>query len=294
MKLAGIFASLPTPFDYRGDLYMAKVRHNVEKWNHTKLAGYVVGGWAGEGVLLSCEERARLWAAVREAAGPPVERLLVAGLGFGGVREMVRLANSAADLGYHAAVLSAPYYYKGRALGSASQTVYVRAVADQSRIPILISHEPQAGAGLPVQALADLAAHPNIVAVVECSGDAEKIAQLVRESPPEFQVLTGAASTLAASLAGGAAGAALDFAAAAPYACLSIYEAVRTREHEAAQDLQRRLAPAISALAEHGVPGLKYAMDLNGYYGGPPRLPLLPPSAEAKGEIEAAFRELKG
>jgi 4-hydroxy-2-oxoglutarate aldolase len=35
-------------------------------------------------------------------------------------------------------------------------------------------------------------------------------------------------------------------------------------------------------------------MDLNGYYGGPPRLPLTPPTAEAKQEIEAAFRDLKG
>ncbi|HYM11157.1 MAG TPA: dihydrodipicolinate synthase family protein, partial [Bryobacterales bacterium] len=82
--------------------------------------------------------------------------------------------------------------------------------------------------------------------------------------------------------------------AAAPYACISIYEAVRTREHEAAQDLQRRLAPAAGAIAEYGVPGLKYAMDLNGYYGGPPRLPLLPAGAEAKREMEGAFRQVNG
>jgi 4-hydroxy-2-oxoglutarate aldolase len=44
----------------------------------------------------------------------------------------------------------------------------------------------------------------------------------------------------------------------------------------------------------YGVPGLKYAMDLNGYYGGPPRSPLVPPSAEAKKEIELAFKDLTG
>jgi len=35
-------------------------------------------------------------------------------------------------------------------------------------------------------------------------------------------------------------------------------------------------------------------MDLNGYYGGPPRLPLSVPAAAAKREIETAFAELKG
>ena len=45
---------------------------------------------------------------------------------------------------------------------------------------------------------------------------------------------------------------------------------------------------------KYGVPGLKYAMDLNGYYGGIPRLPLTPIGPEAKKEIEQAFDGIKG
>jgi 4-hydroxy-2-oxoglutarate aldolase len=45
---------------------------------------------------------------------------------------------------------------------------------------------------------------------------------------------------------------------------------------------------------KYGVPGLKYAMDLAGYYGGPPRLPLIVPTPEAKKEIEQAFADLRG
>jgi len=48
------------------------------------------------------------------------------------------------------------------------------------------------------------------------------------------------------------------------------------------------------AATKYGIPGLKYAMDLNGHYGGPPRLPLAPPSLEAQAEIAAAFGEIKG
>ena len=45
---------------------------------------------------------------------------------------------------------------------------------------------------------------------------------------------------------------------------------------------------------KYGIPGLKHAMDLNGYYGGPPRLPLIPVDPAAKAEIEAAFDGIKG
>ena len=58
---------------------------------------------------------------------------------------------------------------------------------------------------------------------------------------------------------------------------------------------ENRIAHAAKLVTvKYGIPGLKHAMDLNGYYGGPPRLPLSAPSAEAKREIEEAFRDLKG
>src|ERR1035441_5594850 len=60
-------------------------------------------------------------------------------------------------------------------------------------------------------------------------------------------------------------------------------------------DWQNRIGRAAALVtSKYGVPGLKYAMDLNGYYGGPPRLPLIVPTPEAKREIEEAFRDLKG
>ena len=69
----------------------------------------------------------------------------------------------------------------------------------------------------------------------------------------------------------------------------------RTREEAAGLDWQNRIGRAAALVTtKYGVPGLKYAMDLNGYYGGPPRLPLTPPTASARKEIEDAFQDLKG
>jgi 4-hydroxy-2-oxoglutarate aldolase len=93
----------------------------------------------------------------------------------------------------------------------------------------------------------------------------------------------------------GASGAILAFANAAPYASITIWEAFRTREHEAASEWQRRITAAARLVTTgYGIPGLKYAMDLKGYYGGLPRLPLVVPSVQAKREIEEAFREIQG
>jgi 4-hydroxy-2-oxoglutarate aldolase len=292
MKLEGVFSPIATPFDYNGDLYLAKIRHNVEKWNRTGLAGYVVGGSAGEGVLLTCEEKLRLWGAVREAAAG---KLLIAATGRESVRETVELTNLAAGIGYNAALVGAPHHYKDQMGNGAAQALYFRTVADRTKIPIIICNAPQAaGIDIAAQTVLDLAGHPNIVGVEERSGSIEKIMELVNGAPEGFPVFAGSEAALWPSLMAGAAGAIVALANPAPYACISIYEAVRTREVAAAADLQKRLSPAAGAIARHGVPGLKYAMDLNAYYGGPPRLPLLPATSRIKREVEEAFRDVRG
>jgi dihydrodipicolinate synthase/N-acetylneuraminate lyase len=42
-----------------------------------------------------------------------------------------------------------------------------------------------------------------------------------------------------------------------------------------------------------GIPGLKYGMDLNGYFGGPARLPLLPLTADLKAEVEQLLADVR-
>lgn len=294
LKLEGIYPPITTPFDAEGELYRAKLKHNIERWNQTGLAGYVVCGSTGESVMLTAEEKLRLWEWAAEYAAP--DKLLIAGTGMESVRETVELTNRAAALGYRAAMVRTPHYYKNLINNAAAQALYFRAVADQSRIPIMIYNWPQAtGVDIPAEAVAALSEHPNIVAIKESSGSLEKVMRMIREVRPGFQVLIGSAPTLYPSLMVGAVGAVLAFANAAPLATLAVWEAVRTREYEAARDWQNRIADAaVLVTTRYGVPGLKYAMDLKGYYGGPPRLPLTPPDAEARRRIEEAFRELKG
>ena len=294
MKLQGIFPPITTPFDHAGNIYAAKLQHNIEKWNRTTLAGYVVTGSTGESVLLTAEEKVELWELVARHAAP--EKLLIAGTGVESVRETVCLTNRAAELGYKAALVKTPHYYKNLLNRADAQTLYYRAVADQARIPVIIYNFPQATAlDIPAAAVVELSHHANIIGIKESSGNMEKVMQMMRESRPGFQVTVGSAPTLWPSLLMGATGAILAFANAAPYATIAIWEAYRMREEHAGRDWQNRIARAAALVTtKYGIPGLKHAMDLNGYYGGPPRLPLSVPTPEAKREIEEAFQDLKG
>ncbi len=108
-------------------------------------------------------------------------------------------------------------------------------------------------------------------------------------------MLAGAAQKLHASLEAGAVGGILAFAVAAPTACFEIFTAWKEGDSELAKLKQEKLAIAADAvISKLGIiPALKYAMDLNGYYGGPPRLPFLPLTAEQKSEVERLMADIR-
>ena len=108
-----------------------------------------------------------------------------------------------------------------------------------------------------------------------------------RQKEVGFQVLVGAAHKLQSSLDAGAVGGILAFACPAPTACYEIYTAWKEGDHELAHTKQERIANASEKVVGGlGIPGVKYAMDFNGYYGGIARLPLLPLTTEMKDEVE--------
>jgi len=114
-----------------------------------------------------------------------------------------------------------------------------------------------------------------------------------RQKEVGFQVLVGAAHKLQPSLDAGAVGAILAFAGPAPTACYEIYAAWKEGDAELARLKQERMAQAAQRVGDLGVPGFKHGMDLNGYYGGPSRLPFLPLTADAKAEIERLLADIR-
>jgi dihydrodipicolinate synthase/N-acetylneuraminate lyase len=114
-----------------------------------------------------------------------------------------------------------------------------------------------------------------------------------RQKEAGFQVLVGAAHKLQPSLDAGAVGAILAFACPAPTACYEIYAAFKEGDAQLASLKQERIVKAAQRVGDLGVPGFKHAMDYNGYYGGPSRLPFLPLTSDLKAEIESLLADVR-
>src|SRR5271157_4364769 len=143
---------------------------------------------------------------------------------------------------------------------------------------------------VPVGALAGTASAPKpSSAAVKVVGGLK-----TREKEVGFQVLVGAAQKLEPSLAVGAVGAILAFADCAPTACYEIYAAWKDGDTALAREKQERIVKAAERIVGGlSIPGVKYAMDYNGFYGGPPRLPLLPLTADKKEEVEQLLANVR-
>jgi len=354
MLLHGIFPPITTPFYPDGAVYYKKLEANVERYSKTPVAGIVVLGSTGEAILLSDQERRDVLKAALAAAAP--NKVMVAGTGIESAIETLRLTEYAAALGYDAAMVRTPHYYKRQML-PANVLAFYRTVADQSALPIIIYNFPQAtGYDISAEVVIELAEHPKIAAIKESSGNLEKVKKMVegtrqvkraatvtetfdavtprmlkaaasgpqnggelvsvealagapkpsssavsvvgklktRQKEVGFQVMVGAAHQLEPSLGLGAVGAILALACPAPTACYEIYAALKEGDAALAREKQERVKlPAQRVVSELGVPGVKYAMDLNGYYGGPARLPFLPLTADLKAEIEKLMAGIK-
>jgi 4-hydroxy-2-oxoglutarate aldolase len=142
---------------------------------------------------------------------------------------------------------------------------------------------------IPVGALAGAAEAKPSSAAVTLLGKMK-----TRQKEVGFQVMVGAANQLHASLDAGAVGAILAFACAAPTSCYEIYAAWKEGDTELARLKQERIALAAQrVVGELGIPGVKYGMDFNGYFGGPARLPLLPLTGEVKSEVERLLADIR-
>jgi len=150
------------------------------------------------------------------------------------------------------------------------------------------SHSQNGSELLPVGALAGANATKPSSSAVTVVGQMK-----TRQKEVSFQVLVGAAHKLHPSLDAGAVGAILAFANPAPTACYEIYAGWKEGDEELARIKQERIAKAAQRVGDLGVPGFKYGMDFNGYYGGPARLPFLPLSASLKAEIEQLLADIR-
>ncbi|HEX4379000.1 MAG TPA: dihydrodipicolinate synthase family protein [Candidatus Acidoferrum sp.] len=275
MDLGGVYPALTTPYAADGEVSLADLKYNIERYNSTGVTGYVALGSTGESVLLSRTEMDDVLTTVRDAAGQG--KRLIAGTGAESTQDTIERTKRAAEFGYHFALVKTPHYYKP-AYKPEVLIAHYRRVADASPIPVLLYSVPIfTGVTLEAPEVAALAAHPNIVGIKESSGHVMRVAEIVSACPADFQILTGSAGTMLAGLTVGAKGAILALGSALPEMCVALYDLYRNGEIDKARALQNTLLKAGKVIqSEHAIAGIKFAMDQRGYHGGVPRSPLVP------------------
>jgi 4-hydroxy-2-oxoglutarate aldolase len=289
-NLKGVICPVVTPFNRRGEVEEGFFRENLSRITGIGLAGILVAGSTGEAPYLAESERLRLVEVAREIVKPP--EILMVGTGLESTDATLRLSREAVARGADVLLVITPNYFKPR-MDSAALVAHYRKVAAGVTRPVLIYSIPQfTGLQVDPATIIQLSRLPNVAGLKESSGKLEFVRAVLAKVRPGFRVMVGAASIFYDVLGDGAVGAVLGLSNFAPSLCVGLYQAFLHGHATEARDLQQRLGALGQKIGiPYGVAGIKAALDLCGYHGGIPRLPLLPASAQAKKAIAAALRE---
>jgi len=291
MKLSGVLPPIATPFQ-DGKVALDKLRKNFEKWNQTGLSGFLVLGSNGEVVFLNEKEKMKMMEVSRQAI--PRSKIMMVGTGTESTQETIQFTNQAAKMGADCALVVTPCYFKGSMKPQILYDHFI-SVAESSKIGILLYNVPQfTGINMEPDLVAKLSEHPNIIGIKDSSGNIDQLSEIVHLSQKRFAVFVGSAPVFFPALCVGAVGGILAVAQVAPEACVNILNLFKKREMDEARTLQGRLTPlAKGVTTKYGIGGLKMALDLTGYFGGHPRLPLKRPGKEVEEELKKLILRLK-
>ena len=201
MKLSGTITALVTPFAADGQVDYGRLRELVERQVAGGVEGICSVGTSGESPTLSHEEHHKVIEKTIEFAAGKVK--IVAGTGANSTAEAVSLTKAAIAMGGADACLQVtPYYNKPNAEGLYR---HFMTIADLG-LPVVLYNVPgRAGKEIPLDVVARLAKHPNVVAIKEAAGSVERVSA-IKNLVPDFTVLSGDDSLTVPMISVGAEG----------------------------------------------------------------------------------------
>ena len=199
MLIEGVFAATTTPFYPDERIYFRKLEANMARYSRSLLAGMVVLGTTGEAIMLDDAETIDVLRVAAEATAP--EKVLIAGVGRESVKGTIEQAEAAAKFNYDAVLVRTAHYYAGQ-MSAPAVLHYFRSVADRSPLPVILYNIPKCVPyQIPIEVIAELADHPNIIGIKDSSGSIERIRDTVAATQsarrrtvtvtPIFEAVTG-------------------------------------------------------------------------------------------------------
>jgi 4-hydroxy-tetrahydrodipicolinate synthase len=286
-SFAGAGTALITPFDSEGRIDEPSFRRLVKRQIDEGIDVLVPCGTTGESATMSSEEQLKvIEITVELAAG---KKPVLAGAGANDTRVAIAKTKAAARAGATGILSVGPYYNKPTPEG------YYRhfaAIADASTIPVIYYNVPgRTGSNIDVKTQLRLAAHPNITGVKEASGNFGQIMELVRDTPSDFEVISGDDANTLPMMALGARGLISVVANQIPRAMHDLVAACARGDFAAARSIhfQYLRLMNLNFIESSPVP-VKASLALMGLCGENYRLPLCPPQESTR---EALRKELQ-
>jgi 4-hydroxy-tetrahydrodipicolinate synthase len=282
----GSIPALVTPFS--GKCVDEDSLREFVDWQITEGSNALVPcGTTGESATLSQEEHREVIATTVRVSNGRVP--VIAGCGSYSTQAAIDMVRAAADVGADAALVVVPYYNKP---SQAGLVAHFTAVAEASPLPIVVYNVPsRTVADISVEALAEAAKHPRIVAIKDATGNLARVTAQRLACGEDFIQLSGNDDMALGFNAMGGVGCISVTANVAPKLCSDFQAATREGRWDDALKLQDRLYPLHAALFSDASPGpTKYALTrVRPGYPAELRLPLTEPSDASKRAVDKAL-----
>lgn len=272
--LSGVFAPITTPFTKEGEVDYDGLKYNMERYAKSRIQGYLALGSNGENKSLSYEEKLKVLELIIKGKDP--SQKVMTGCIAESTKETIQMAKEAESMGSDFLTLLSPSYFKSQMTDAALQK-YFYDVADAVSTPCLVYCAPQFTGGITFsgQLVKTLAQHGNIVGMKDSSSG--NIDSYLMAAPDDFAVMAGSANFFISSMTNGAVGGVISLANAFPDLTVDLYDLWIGKQYEACFEMNWKVLRINKAVSgKGGVAAVKAAMDLAGFAGGAPRLPLLP------------------
>ena len=282
----GAYTALVTPFNRDGAVDFGKVRALVEEQIAAGITGLVPVGTTGESPTVDYDEHQQIIEVCIATARKRCK--IVAGTGANSTREALELTRHAMDAGADATLQVTPYYNRP------SQTGLIRhfsAVADLG-LPVVLYNVPsRTGREIEVGTVVELAKHPNIVALKEAGGNADRVSQVAQRC--SIEILSGDDALTLPMMAVGAVGVISVASNVAPKPVADMVAAAMRGDWPAAQALHKKYYRLFTDLFldTNPVP-VKAAMAMQGKIEEAYRLPLCEMAAVPRAKLAETLKAL--
>jgi len=284
-----ISTAMVTPFDAKGNIDFQKTSHLVEYLLKHGSDSLVISGTTGESPTLTLEEKTALFKHVVNVVDKRVP--VIAGTGNYNTKDSIDLTRKAENIGVDAILLVAPYYNKPNQEGLYQ---HFKAIAESTSLPVMIYNIPgRSVVNIEPETIIRLSEVPNIKAVKEASGNLVQMAQIIANTPDDFDLYCGDDSLALPTLAIGGVGVVSVASHIIGNEMQQMIQAFYSGNVLEAAKWHQKLLPIMKGLFAAPSPApVKTALQLKGLNVGSVRLPLVPLTEKERNQLAELLKAL--